>query len=1021
MQKCHRLWLLWVCALLFNGIVLGQFAFQSLAFETINEKRGLSHHAIRSILQDSRGFIWIGTEYGLNRYEGVACTPFWAAPGQPNSLPDNQINQMAEDRAGNLWIGTANGVARLNQNTGKMAHYLNSGGAPLNLKNFNFNTFADREGNIWAANDFYLLKYNPANDGFKGFMVDCGQSTGFTRNFYILDLLQDSKGRIWVGTSYGVKLFNPQSEKFISYHFPEKDGRLVQNAITSLAEAPDGRVFAGTWGGGMLVFDDTLKRFVPVNLPGYPFSPGFGQMVMDIVFLKGTIMLGTVSGLATAKFPECLNGAGWSVYRPNPGDIHSLPGQVVSQILHDRQGNIWVGTNNNLARTDPRMAQFRHLPFKNKEGIPLQPTSAEANDPGRGPASWWMGATGLYLAVSGQAQMQEQGVARLIASADNDGVIWDMHRGKKFLWLATTNGLIAFEREKRKVVHHYRHLPGNPASLPGNRLWKVYEDRKGNVWVGTIRMGVGLLDPATGRFRNFFLKKGERASLYNVTPSGFFEDSVGDIWFGGDDWLYHYIARADSFRIIPFVVKNNEGKTLKGLPRPFLEGKNGQIWIAFSDGLAQINKKTNAIAPLLLHEPYFRPTGEMVVRNRRQVWFGTSAGLFRLDTVGMRLTRFTSLDGLLSNETDGCLARLCDGSMVSGFTGTITHFSPDGLELENTPPALAFARVQVNGRDTVTGVAGRLILPYQSTIQFDFAALSYGNAGQNSYRYKLEGTEKEWGPVTERRSVTYAQLQPGRFTFLVKGCNSDGVWNEQPLAFAFEVKAPFYLQWWFWAVAFLLAVAAVFLIYRNRFRQALKMERLRTRLATDLHDDVGATLSAISMYADALKKQVSQPQVSGLLGKIGEECRQTVRTMSDIVWAINPRNDSGMQLVQRMENLATDLCASAGIALVFTQKNAHVGHFPGIEVRRNIYLIFKEALNNALKYANCSTIRIEVEQKRNGFSLALCDDGTGFDPGAVLQGNGLGNMKERAKEVGGTLTIQAATGKGCTVQLWCPV
>ncbi len=215
--------------------------------------------------------------------------------------------------------------------------------------------------------------------------------------------------------------------------------------------------------------------------------------------------------------------------------------------------------------------------------------------------------------------------------------------------------------------------------------------------------------------------------------------------------------------------------------------------------------------------------------------------------------------------------------------------------------------------------------------------------------------------------------------------------------------------------------SAIYLFYRYRLQQALKIERLRTRLATDLHDDVGATLSAISMYADALKKQTTEPGMTNLLGKMGEDSREMVRTMSDLVWAINPRNDSGQKLIGRIENLALDLCAAAGVKLSFNNEFFESDEIFGIELRRNIFLIFKEAVNNALKYSGCSELTVTASLKEGRFTLEICDNGCGFDPLAVQQGNGLENMKLRAGELKGELSIQTSYGKGCCISLKCPV
>jgi two-component sensor histidine kinase len=368
---------------------------------------------------------------------------------------------------------------------------------------------------------------------------------------------------------------------------------------------------------------------------------------------------------------------------------------------------------------------------------------------------------------------------------------------------------------------------------------------------------------------------------------------------------------------------------------------------------------------------------------------------------------------------DGCLTRLENGLILSGSPGTITNFLPQKLLGKEPAPPVAISLVQVNGRDTSVQFDKPPLLPHQSTLSFSYAALSYGNASQNYYSYMLKGTDKDWNPATQNTTVTYAKLPAGKYTFMVKGSNSDGVWNPVPVIFSFRIEAPFYLKWWFILMAvFLLAISLVS-FYRYRLMQALKVERLRTRLATDLHDDVGATLSAISMYSDALKKQVEKPQLVNLLEKMGEDSREMVRTMSDLVWAINPKNDGGDKLIQRMENYATDLCASKDVTLHFESDPNLPAHTFGIETRRNIFLIFKEALTNALKYAGGSQLQVKIGTEGNHFFLCIADNGKGFDAATISYGNGLKNMQTRAAEINGKLTIETSPENGCTIILRC--
>ena len=1002
--------------------VFAQPVAGNMGFEIIGEKKGLSHHIVYCLLQDKRGFVWAGTEYGLNRYDGISCTRFFAGHSEKSLLPDNHINRLAEDADGNIWVGTNRGISRINPLKGESRFFYSGEKDRAELKEISFQVFADKKGRIWAANGYFLFRFDPAKGEFSRFPVDCGQSTGNTRNYFILDFLEDKQGQIWLATSYGIKKFDTISGTVKSYHFPEQNIRLFENAVTSLAEEPGGQIVCGTWGGGILGYNPETDRFEknPSASPGKELN-----IVLDIAFSENRLFLATGGGLVEADYTTGQDGIRIGekrLYRAGTDTERGIEGMVVNCLMMDRIKNVWLGTNNKIARADLKMSHFQHFEAYSEGKSPLNPTTIMPDPATPDSGNYWVGSNGLYYVKQGTGIMEKMGLEKYIKNTEGQKSVWDIGKGTNGLWLATTGGLLLFDPDKKVVLKAWYPVQGNPETLPGERLWKVFEDKSGNVWIATIRRGISLLNPATGRFRNFFGKPGDRFTLFNKTPTRFFEDAEGNTWFGGDDLLYQYVKNADSFRVFPFRVPILNGAVLAGKPTPFMQDSKGNIWLTCADGIVSFNPRAGNYIPILTGVPFFKPVGDIANDALGQFWFGTSNGLFRWDSVTKNLTRFTTNDGLMSNETDGCVEMLPGGTMVIGSPGVITHFFPENLLAKEPAPAVALAMVQVNGRDTSISFEKPLILPHQSTLLFSYAALSFGNASQNQYMYMLKGVDKNWSQPVQSTTVTYAKLPAGNYTFLVKGCNSDGVWNPVPVSFRFRIEAPFYLTAWFLSLCALVVGMAIVAIYRYRLEQALRVERLRTRLATDLHDDVGATLSAISMYSESLKKQVNQPQLAKLLGKIGDDSREMVRAMGDLVWAINPGNDGGEKLLQRMENYATDLCAVKEITLHFQSDPKINTQSVGIETRRNIFLVYKEAINNALKYSGCTLLKIQIFLEAGKFVLVVEDNGSGFDVSAHRQGNGLCNMQTRAAEIGGRLTINSSSEKGgSSIILKCPL
>lgn len=286
----------------------------------------------------------------------------------------------------------------------------------------------------------------------------------------------------------------------------------------------------------------------------------------------------------------------------------------------------------------------------------------------------------------------------------------------------------------------------------------------------------------------------------------------------------------------------------------------------------------------------------------------------------------------------------------------------------------------------------------------------------------LEGADKNWNYLEDNNTVNFSLLQAGHYRFKVMAA-FNGVWDAtNQKIFEFSVLQPFYKSWWFLASVTLFLLTVFYAFYRFKLNQALAVEKIRTGIASDLHDDIGATLSGISMYSELLKNRIKEkaPDLEPILEKMGEESRIMVSNMSDIVWAINPENDSSQRLIERIESYALNFCSPQGVTITIKGKENWNHIELTLQQRKNIYLIFKEALNNALKYAK-GKILIETEKYKDHLLLKIKDNGNGFDPSREYEGNGLRNMKIRAGEMKGDLKIISEKQSGTTVLLIVPI
>jgi signal transduction histidine kinase len=308
--------------------------------------------------------------------------------------------------------------------------------------------------------------------------------------------------------------------------------------------------------------------------------------------------------------------------------------------------------------------------------------------------------------------------------------------------------------------------------------------------------------------------------------------------------------------------------------------------------------------------------------------------------------------------------------------------------------------------------------PGETSLMVDFAALGYSQPEKNRYAYKLDGFDSDW-ITTDDRTATYTNLEPGVYTLRVKGANNDGVWNQAGVTVYLRVVAPYWKTGWFQLLCVALAAGILYAIYRNRERQRQRLENIRNRIATDLHDDMGSTLSSIRLFSDVVQQQIApvRPEAVPILQRISSSATTLSESMQDIVWTIQTNHDSLQDVVTRMREFGLKMAEAKEIIFDMRVTDAIDNLKLTLEQRRNLHLIFKESINNAVKYAGCSRIDVRLSVEGKYLRFLISDDGRGFDPATVQAGNGLANGQRRAREIRGTLTVTSAPGNGTRVEL----
>jgi signal transduction histidine kinase len=364
-----------------------------------------------------------------------------------------------------------------------------------------------------------------------------------------------------------------------------------------------------------------------------------------------------------------------------------------------------------------------------------------------------------------------------------------------------------------------------------------------------------------------------------------------------------------------------------------------------------------------------------------------------------------------------------DGALLAIASRTVARLTPSIAIGSSVPPHCVLSGVSIGGRPLAVPESGldRIdgldVPPAQNQIEIEFLALSRRLGERLDYEYRLPRVTDEWTHATQRR-VTYAGLAPGRYTFEVRAA-ADGTTASPAATVAFRVLPPWYRRWWFLTTVAAATLLFVYAAHRTRLAQALRTERLRSRIATDLHDDIGSSLSQIAILAEVARRRAGDaaPHVAEPLASIATTSRDLVDAMSDIVWAVNPRTDTLSDLTNRMHRFAEETLGGADIALKFTAPQSDLELKLGADLRRELYLILKESVNNIARHSGAAEAVVELTFAHHELRLAISDNGRGFDPSASVDGNGIASMKKRAAAFGGLFEIESASGRGTRVSL----
>lgn len=642
------------------------------------------------------------------------------------------------------------------------------------------------------------------------------------------------------------------------------------------------------------------------------------------------------------------------------------------------------------------------------------------------------------------------------------------------LWLATVNGFACWDMQKGAIQPYFAKEGATDRLNHSSIRGIVYDGH--NLILGQTNKGIWLYNPATNKYRRPFFLPGDTGEttrkkteadfidqIYTLrngdhviigNNGGFvlngktyiiheldfpgkkedlefcYQDSKKNIWIGTVRALYCL----DSNFVYRFKIVQTQ---TSGIVNCMCEWSDGTL-ITGGNGLHLITAK-DAVPALSKIQPFFDNIDIYILfkDKHNKLWLATSEGLFRFDMHTQKIESFSNFENIEgSSFYPNSFCRNKQGTLFLGSSRGIIYFNPEQIREEKDSLNIFISKVMVNEDDTTySGDTGPARLKYfQNNIAFDFIAPYFGNTKKLKYRYRLQGLDIGWIENRNSNTIRFHALQPGNYEFRAAASINGTDWFESKEKIAFSISPPFWKTGWFYTLVALIIAAALYTLYRYQLNKKLEVERLRMGIARDLHDDIGSALSNIHIISSmALKKRpddrpdipefLSKDQGAGqVFSKIKESSKKMLENMQDIVWAINPENDSLEHVIAKMKEFAGEICEAANIEYYFDIDNRLESIRLTVNRRKDLFLVFKEAMNNAVKYSECSQIHISLRRKQDGrLRLQVKDNGKGFVRNKINPGNGLKNMEERAKEVNGHIVIESKTGDGTSVEMQIPI
>lgn len=970
--------------------LIAQPEHNRLVLYSISEQQGLSDNRVTCFFQDDEGFMWIGSQDGLSRYDGSVVTPYKHRKNDSTSLAGNHVTAITADENKTLWISTLDGLCRYDPTHDRFETHRSS--IVIGNPNLMWDVVSDGNGNLWIASEVGLLQFIIKQKKFLLHRIQANlDEVRVRRANWITKISMDRKKRFWVSTHYGVWQFFPGKNEFEPAVV--NPDRKFDDLVNTVFSDHAGNLWMGTWGEGLKKYNPETKKVERV----------INRNIRENVF--GVTEIQNDRGQYSIWCSDLVEIDDQNrVRKYEPSSIEPNRSFNESRCYASKYGLLWITSLTGAKIVDPSRQFFTHHMLA-KEQLSSQQVSFLESSFSQfyvgGQAKQFLKRYDARFNVVKNFQASDE-LSR--GSIEGPSVLKICREDEGHLWLCTENGLVLMDENNgsQKVFRLSSQQINTPAR---NFFTSMLIDQKKRYWVFPWRSGIWQLNRETGTFKKMQLSLPEDSTRRFVISSAV-EDHHGKIWLADlDIGLLHSDESKNSF--LKFKPKElGDRYTISKLEfiKPYL-------WIVRAGEIIRVNTDNEQMDKWPIPDGFNKTVSDFYNDHAGHLWISTSSGLIAFDKNNFSFVRYRSGDGLINDNMEGVFASLHDGRILFFMENYVTEFEPSKLSKPLRSRAVVLTGVLAQNKKASIQRDQKkkfVELDYSFTnFKFHWALLNYSNPLENQYYCKLDGVDKDWKHVGHVGFAEYASLPPGEYTFHARGITSDGVKGLADDTLLIIIHPPFWETWWFVVMLVATISFSVFALYRYRVNQLLLREKMRTKIATDLHDDIGSTLSSISILGDLVFHQLSPGMSATMVKEIRDNAQILMEKMDDIVWGINPTNDSLEKLFLRLKKFAAQVLEARNIEYVIDIKPT-VRHVRiSMEHRQHVYLILKEAINNMVKHSQCKTASLSIDQSHDYLIMKVTDDGIGFDLSSSEDGNGLASLRRRAEAMKAKLSIHS--------------